>query len=289
MDYLSLQCFLLAFIRVHSRLPRVWEFAMTDLPTVLILTPIKDGAAFLPRYFELLAALDYPPELLSLGFLVGNSVDNSHGEIASRLPDLRGRYRRVELLQHDFPANFTGPRWLPEVQLRRRSTIAKARNWLLASSLRDEAWVLWLDIDLAEYPPDLLKKLLRSGKDVVTANCLHQHNDRSFDCNAYIVTSRSRLLQAWWRWNYTAYGLYQPPLGVGRRYLDSCRGQELVEVDGVGGTTLLVRADLHRQGVNFPAFADEGLIETEALALVARRMGFSCWGMPDLIVRHVNA
>jgi glycosyltransferase involved in cell wall biosynthesis len=262
---------------------------MADLPAVLILTPIKDGAAFLPRYFELLAALDYPPEQLSLGFLVGNSTDNSHDEIAGRLQELRNHYRRVELFRHDFPTNFTGPRWLPEVQLPRRSTIAKARNWLLASSLRDEAWVMWLDIDLVDYPPELLKELLRSGKDVVTANCLHEHNDRSFDCNTYVITNRSRLVQAWWRWRYTAHGLFQPPFGVGRRYLDSCRGQDLVEVDGVGGTTLLVRASLHRQGLNFPAFALEGLIETEALALVARQMGSSCWGLPNLIVRHVNA
>ncbi len=265
---------------------RARPLAMSELPSVLILTPIKNAADFLPRYFELLTALDYPFSRLSLGFLVGNSTDRSHEEIMARLPELKSRYSRVELLKKDFPASFEGSRRRPEVQLIRRATIAKARNWLLAACLRDEAWVLWLDVDLVEYPPDLLKTLLRSEKPVVTAHCLHEQDDRSFDLNTYSVTHRSSLAQAWWRWRYTTHGLFQPPAHVGRRYLDECRGQLEVEVDGVGGTVLLVCADLHREGLNFPVFSYEGLIETEGLALIARKMGYSCWGLPNLIVRH---
>ncbi len=262
--------------------------AMSESPSVLILTPVKNASVFLPRYFELLMALDYLPSRLSLGFLVGNSADRSHDDIMARLPELQSRYPRVELLTKDFPAAFEGSRRRPEVQLIRRATIAKARNWLLAACLRDEAWVLWLDVDLVEYPPDLLKTLLHSEKHVVTANCLHEYDDRSFDLNTYIVTHRSSLAQVWWRWRYTTHGLFQPPAHVGRRYLDECRGQLQVEVDGVGGTVLLVCADLHREGLNFPVFPCEGLIETEGLAVSARKMGYSCWGLPDLIVRHTD-
>jgi hypothetical protein len=59
---------------------------------------------------------------------------------------------------------------------------------------------------------------------------------------------------------------------------------------------LLVRADLHRDGLIFPATpygianphvrSDHGHLETEGLGLMARDMGYRCWGMPNLEIRH---
>ena len=68
---------------------------------------------------------------------------------------------------------------------------------------------------------------------------------------------------------------------------------------------LLVRADIHREGLVFPAFLygagnprartgrqrgferhRAGEIETEGLGLMARDMGYRCWGMPHLEVIH---
>jgi hypothetical protein len=125
---------------------------------------------------------------------------------------------------------------------------------------------------------------------VITANCLCEHSDRSFDLNTFVETTHhSSIFQTWLRLRYTRYGLFQPPAHAGRKYLDELREQSLVEVDGIGGTVLLIRADLHRDGLNFPAFPFHGLIETEGLADMARAMGSSCWGMPNTIVRHVEA
>lgn len=76
------------------------------------------------------------------------------------------------------------------------------------------------------------------------------------------------------------------PKGFGRTYLDELRGQGLVRVDSVGGTALLVRADLHRDGLIFPPFPYLHLIETEGLAAMARDMGTACWALPDLEVVH---
>ena len=81
-------------------------------------------------------------------------------------------------------------------------------------------------------------------------------------------------------------GLYQPPVGFGRHYVNHFRAQPLVELDAVGATVLLVRADLHRQGLNFPSYPTNGLIETEAFSLVARAQGVRSWALPQLIVRH---
>lgn len=47
------------------------------LPSIYVATPIKDAEPFLPRYKQLVEALDYPPELISIGLLVSDSVDRT--------------------------------------------------------------------------------------------------------------------------------------------------------------------------------------------------------------------
>ncbi len=69
-------------------------------------------------------------------------------------------------------------------------------------------------------------------------------------------------------------------------YLSEFRQHPCVEVDGVGGTMLLVRADLHREGLVFPATSYKGYIETEGLAVLARDMGYRCWALPNLEIFH---
>jgi len=79
------------------------------------------------------------------------------------------------------------------------------------------------------------------------------------------------------------------------------RGQGPMRLDAVGGTMLLVKADLHRDGLIFPPFRyglandavrpshpvwGRGEIETEGLGIMARDMGVQCWGLPDLEIIH---
>jgi hypothetical protein len=72
---------------------------------------------------------------------------------------------------------------------------------------------------------------------------------------------------------------------------------EVVQLDAVGGTMLLIRADIHRDGLIFPPFGygkgnerartdRDGEIETEGLGIMAIDMGYQCWGMPRLEIRH---
>jgi peptide chain release factor subunit 1 len=59
---------------------------------------------------------------------------------------------------------------------------------------------------------------------------------------------------------------------------------------------LLVRADLHRKGLHFPESLYGagnplcrdvvGEIETEGLGIMAHDMGYRCWGLPNLEIRH---
>ena len=60
--------------------------------------------------------------------------------------------------------------------------------------------------------------------------------------------------------------------------------KDIVNLDGVGGTALLVKGDVHRDGAMFPPFPFYHLIETEGFAKMAKRLGWSSWGIPNYFV-----
>jgi GT2 family glycosyltransferase len=218
--------------------------------------------------------------LISLGFLESDSDDGTFECIQQRLPSLRARYAGAGLWSKSFNFRIPEgiPRWAPEFQIPRRKILAKARNHLLFRALREQEWVLWLDVDVIDYPADLLQMLFAAGRDIVHPHCVLEPGGRTFDLNA-------------WREH-------------GRIHMDTLRGStELVRLDSVGGTVLLVRADLHRDGLIFPPFfygrenaairrphplgpQVMGELETEGLGIMAMDMGHQCWGMPNLEVLH---
>lgn len=245
-------------------------------PTILILTPVKDAVAFLPNYFDALNLLAYPFENISLGFLEGDSTDGTYEELERLLPSLRTRFRKVGLWQKNF--GFHIPPWVhrtdERIQVPRRVTLARSRNHLLSHALDDEDWVLWLDVDVIEYPQDIIQQLLNTQKLMVQPHCVLEYGGGTFDCNA-------------WR-------------DHGKYHMDSLREEgDLVKLDSVGGTMLLVLGDVHRDGLIFPAFPYgkenakirkdnywEGEIETEGLGIMALDMGIQPWGMPNLEIKH---
>lgn len=251
-------------------------------PTVLVLTPVKDATVHLDTYFEMLGRLDYPSQRLSIGLLESDSRDGTYERLCEQLDRLRERYRRVTLVKWDaeFRMPTEAPRWSAPLQYPRRVVLARARNRLLSAALENEEWVLWLDVDVADYPPQVLRLLLATGKRIVTPHCVTHPGGPTFDWNA-------------WR-------------EQGRVRMDQLRGgPDLVRLDAVGGTMLLVHADLHREGLIFPPylygrrspfardpspFANRGVgeVETEGLGLMAKDMGHECWGMPNLEIVHPN-
>ena len=156
--------------------------------------------------------------------------------------------------------------------------------------------MLWLDVDVCDYPADLIHQLLAAGREIVTANCLGS-NGCAYDLNSFrrqlpserVVRDGATVddVNGSMGVDHLVDGLWQPPPGAGRDYVNAFRTQPLIELDSVGGTVLLIRAELHRQGLNFPAYPVEGLIETEALSEVARKLGVRSWALPQLLVRHV--
>jgi hypothetical protein len=254
-------------------------------PSILILTPIKDGVRFLPTYFQNLLQLDYPHDRISLGFLESDSWDNSFKYLDSHLPALRSRFRRVSLYKRDYHFYPNMPRWENSIQIQRRSILAKSRNFLLSKALRDEEWVIWLDVDICSYPIDIIQKLLATGKEILIPECVREHTDRSYDLNTFKLESSEPDLDGM---HHTIDGVKLPPKGLGRLYLENLRSFDLVEVDSVGATMLLVKADLHREGLIFPACSYKGYLESEGLAMMAKDLGINPWALPNLKIVHFD-
>lgn len=61
-----------------------------------------------------------------------------------------------------------------------------------------------------------------------------------------------------------------------------------VPLDGVGATFTLVKANVHREGANFPAYPFHHQVETEGFAKMAKAMGFSVFGLPSYLIYHIE-
>ena len=256
---------------------------MMDMPraTVLVLTPVKTASRYLEGYFAGLEALTYPHELLSLGVMEGDSSDDTFAELERRMVIACPRFSSKKLFKKDFGFIFPPgvPRHEHVFQAARRAVLARSRNHLLFRALGEHDWVLWLDVDVVEYPADILQQLITLDLDIVHPHCVVEHGGPSFDLNAWCDNGRKRM--------------------------EDLRGRGRVRLDSVGGTMLLVRADRHRDGLVFPPFfyggqsrwvrsphpqrgQHLGEIETEGLGIMAKEMGIECWGLPDLEIRHAS-
>mgnify|MGYP002477571908 CR=1 FL=1 len=154
---------------------------------LLILTPLKDAGPYLDEYFENLARLSYPRNLISLAFLVSDSTDNTVAKLRARARRLshlpaKERYDSITILEKDFKFNLASEvRHGFEGQPVRRAFIAKARNYLVSAALRpDTAWVLWLDVDVVRYDPHILSDLMSIDKDITVPNTLWHVKDWAF-------------------------------------------------------------------------------------------------------------
>lgn len=255
------------------------------LPHILILTPVKNAVGFLPQYFDNLLSLSYPHQNISVGFIEGDSTDRTYEYLQESITRLEQTFRRTILCKRDYNFQSSLPRWHTEIQFKRRSILAKCRNYLLSQALKDEAWVLWIDVDTSSYPTDIIQQLLATGKEIVVPHCVYETSNLTFDLNTF----KFKLGAANRNWRaYIMDDIIQSPKGLGRYYLQDLQQHNIVEVDSVGGTVLLILADLLREGLCFPTCSYKGYIETEGLAMMAKDMGYTCWGLPNLKVTHGN-
>jgi hypothetical protein len=252
------------------------------VPRVLVATPVKDAVPFLENFFANLLATDYPAEKLSVAFLESDSCDATAAHAEQLLSRHRERFARTIFLRRDFGFHLGGARWEPSIQHARRSVLARSRNQLLESALGDEDWVLWIDVDVVSWPPDILHRLINNDGAIVTPHCVRTPRGPSFDLNSFVFKNQpgQKVDEDW------LDGSYRPSLDGTRLYLDSFREQDEVRLDSVGGTMLLVPGELHRDGLRFPARPYHGHLETEGLAMMAKDFGVACRGLPKVEIIH---
>lgn len=250
---------------------------------ILIAIPLRDAAETIDRLLDRILALRYPPTDLSLAFLEGDSIDDTFRRIQTFARLHADLFRNISVIKRDSGVAAAQPRWAPELQRARRGHIARVRNMLIRESLGDSDWVVWIDADIVDFPDDVLTTLLSAGARIAHPNAVRVAGGESMDQNAWKI---ERQVSPEQMAPHISDGLYQPPKGFQRLYLSDLRYKDVVALDSVGGTMLLVDADLHRAGLTFPETPYRFLIETEAFGAVARDMGIVPIGLPNVEVVH---
>lgn len=262
---------------------------LKNLPQIAIFVPVKDGAEFLDRHMALIEALDWPKERLRLVYCEGDSFDDSRARLEVLQAHKAAQFNGIEILTHSAGLKFDRKdRWRPALQLQRRSTLAAARNTLIREGLHlDDEWVLWLDVDVCDFPSDILHTLLGAGEKIVTPDCVLTSGGPSYDLNAYLDVGVPQKYQFF---KYVTAGLFQPPINYDKRlHMHDLRFLDKVELTAVGGTMLLVHASVHQAGLCFPETPYHYVIETEAFGRMARDAGLSPVGLPNVEIVHVTS
>jgi hypothetical protein len=150
--------------------------AVANEERVLILTPLRDAAVYLPQYFDLLSELTYPHHLIDLGFLVGDSTDDTLAVLSAELDRIQRQtdsvpFNSVLIVEKDFGV-ITGQsvdeRHGFEAQAPRRKVMARARNYLLSAALKPEhSWVYWRDSDIKDSPKKILEDFVAHDRDII--------------------------------------------------------------------------------------------------------------------------
>ncbi|EYE97887.1 ANP1/MMN9/VAN1 family protein [Aspergillus ruber CBS 135680] len=275
---------------------------------VLILTPLRDAAPYIQKYFDLLYKLTYPHELIDLAFLVGDCKDDTLAVLSSELNRIQSQteekiaFRSATVVQKDFGADVemsVEERHSFAAQGPRRKSIGRARNYLLYSALKaDHSWVYWRDVDIVDSPDKIIEDFTAHDKDILVPNIwFHRYRDGHdiegrFDYNSWIESDKGRRLRATLDPNTVLAEGYKE-YATGRTYLATMgdwrnNKDEEIELDGIGGVNIIVKADVHRTGINFPAYAFENQAETEGFARMAKRAGYQVFGLPNYVVWHID-
>lgn len=279
---------------------------------VLMLTPLRDASSHLPMFFSHLRNLTYPHNLIDLAFLVSDSRDDTLQMLSSMLQEIQNdadpkmSFGEISVIQKDFGQKVqqdVESRHGFEAQASRRKLMAQARNWLLSATLRPtHSWVYWRDADVETAPFTIIEDLMRHDKDVIVPSkfqcrlelisffsVLIDHStdvwrplpdwlggEQPYDLNSWQESETALSLadtldeDAVIVEGYAEYATWRPHLA----YLRDPYGDPdmEMELDGIGGVSILAKARVFRAGVHFPAFSFEKHAETEGFGKVRRRL-----------------
>lgn len=279
---------------------------ISNRETILVLTPL---ATFYQGYWDNLSKLNYPHELIALGFIIPKTRDGNAATSALQAqitktqsgPE-KDRFASITILRQDFDpplvSQSESERHKMENQIPRRAAMSRARNSLLFTTLGPStAWVLWLDADIIESPPTLIQDLASHDKPIIVPNCFQRFIDpntkkaatRPYDYNSWQDSVQAQEMAKNMAKDEVILEGYAQ-MATWRTLMAKIadeKGDPKLEIplDGVGGTALLVKAEVHRDGAMFPPFAFYNLIETEGFAKMAKRLGWASFGLPNYFVR----
>ncbi|EDU43073.1 alpha-16 mannosyltransferase subunit Mnn9 [Pyrenophora tritici-repentis] len=277
--------------------------------TVLILTPL---ARFYQEYWDNILKLTYPHHLISLGFIIPKTKEGNAAYAALQAQVTKTqtgpkskRFAAITILRQDtespLQSQDEAERHKMENQKARRAAMAKARNSLLFTTLGPTtSWVLWIDGDIVETPPTLIQDLADYDVPIIVPNCFQKYYNeekkamdiREYDFNNWIDSPTAQALGAkMGKDDILLEGYAEMPTYrslMAKMYDSSADPRAKIKLDGVGGATLLVKAEVHRDGAMFPPFAFYHLIETEGFAKMANRLNWESFGLPNYLVYHYN-
>lgn len=273
---------------------------------VLFCVPLRDAAAHLPMFFGHMKNLTYPHGLIDLAFLVSDSKDDTMAELKRHLhavqlhPDAAMHFGEIEIFEKDF-GQIIGQSFSDRhgfaAQGPRRKLMARARNWLWLVAIKPHhSYVYWRDADVETVPPTILEDLMHHDKDVIVPNVWRPlpdwlGNQQPYDLNLWQESDGGLQLadlldeDACIVEGYVEYQTWRPHLA----YLRDPYGDPEVEMDldGIGGVSILTKARVFRTGLHFPAFSFEKHAETEAFGKMSKRMGYSVVGLPHYVIWHI--
>ncbi|KAI8085084.1 Anp1-domain-containing protein [Halteromyces radiatus] len=197
-----------------------------------------------------------------------------------------------------------------ELEPLRKSAMARAKNFLLQSALDPlDNYVLWLDPLLDQFPTTLITDFIDlceqdnsksdHGVDILVPNTMIRKDGQEwgYDRSNWQETTMSRSLQdtvpndfvfmeGWWEYDTHRF-LMVDMLTNGpedQKKMDFTK----VPLDGVGSTCLFVKAEVHRSGLNFPAYPYQHQLDSEAFAKAAQVEGYIIRGLPNYKIYHSN-
>lgn len=271
---------------------------------VLFCVPLRDAAAHLPMFFGHMKNLTYPHHLIDLAFLVSDSSDDTMGELKKHLNEVQKdpnlAFGEIEIFEKDFGQSIGqgfSDRHGFAAQGPRRKLMARARNWLWTVALKPQhSFVYWRDADVETVPPTILEDLMHHDKDVIVPNVWRPlpdwlGNQQPYDLNSWQESDGGLQLaetldeDACIVEGYVEYQTWRPHLA----YLRDPYGDPEVEMelDGIGGVSILTKAKVFRTGSHFPAFSFEKHAETEAFGKLSKKMGYSVVGLPHYVIWHI--
>lgn len=211
-------------------------------------------------------------------------------------------FRSIQIYQKDFGqviGQGFSDRHDVKIQGIRRKLMGRARNWLLSTALKPyHSWVYWRDVDIEMSPGNILEFMMKFATDfdVIVPNVwrplpIFLGREQPYDLNSWIESYEGLKLAKTLDEDdvivegYAEYSTWRAHLA----YIRDVNGspEEIIDLDGVGGVSILSKASVFRHGSNFPAFTFLNHAETEAFGKLTKQMGMRVGGLPHYTIWHI--